>query len=142
KAHDLLLKADWKTAGLTGVVLAAIEQHNTAAERISLHGDEIEIASSSILPLTLILNELCTNATKYGAFSKQDGHVLVTWTLDESGQSMIFKWVEVGGPLVGTPGRRSFGTRLIEEALPRQLGGSGRLSFPPSGAEYELVVPM
>jgi two-component sensor histidine kinase len=142
KAHDLLLKADWKTAGLKSVILGAIEQHNTAAERISVHGDDIEIVSSSILSLTLIINELCTNATKYGAFSIEDGHVTLTWKQDEADKSIVFQWIESGGPTVSPPGRTSFGTRLIEDALPRQLGGTGRLSFPSSGVQYELIVPL
>jgi two-component sensor histidine kinase len=141
-AHDLLLKADWKAAGLTSIILGAVEQHNTATGRLTIQGDEMEIASSSILCLTLIINELCTNATKYGAFSKEGGQVTLSWTQDEADKSIIFKWVESGGPTVGPPDRRSFGTRLIEEALPRQLGGRGRLSFPPSGVQYELIVPL
>jgi two-component sensor histidine kinase len=142
KAHDLLLKADWTAAGLTSIILGAVEQHNTATERLTIQGDEMEIASSAILCLTLIINELCTNATKYGAFSKEGGRVTLNWARDEADKSIIFKWVESGGPPVGPPDRRSFGTRLIEEALPRQLGGRGQLSFPPSGVEYELIVPL
>ena len=142
KAHDLLLKADWKTAGLRSVIVGAIEQHNTAAERIIVQGDEIEIVSSAILSLTLIINELCTNATKYGAFSKEGGRVTLSWIRDEADKSIVFKWIESGGPTVGPPSRTSFGTLLIEEALPRQLGGIGRLSFPPSGVIYKLVIPL
>jgi two-component sensor histidine kinase len=142
RAHDLLLKADWKTAALKSVILGAIEQHNTAAERISIQGEEIEIVSSSILSLTLIINELCTNATKYGAFSREDGRVTLSWKHGEGDESIIFEWVESGGPAVSPPQRPSFGTRLIEDALPRQLGGIGRLSFLPSGVTYKLAIPV
>jgi two-component sensor histidine kinase len=140
KAHDLLLKADWKSAGLLSVVQGAIEQHNTAAGRITVQGDDIEIVSSSILPLTLILNELCTNATKYGALSGDGGMVTVGWTVADG--ALDFKWIESGGPPVTASGRKSFGTRLIEEALPRQLGGRGHISFPPSGVEFEFIIPL
>jgi two-component sensor histidine kinase len=71
KAHDLLLEVDWKTAKLTNVVKGAIQQHNANASRIKVSGPEIEIASAAILPLTLVVNELCTNATKYGAFQRE-----------------------------------------------------------------------
>ena len=79
--------------------------------------------------LTLIINELCTNAIKYGAFSKEGGHVTLSWTQDEADKSSIFKWIELGGPTVGPPAAEVFRNTLIEEALPRQLGGRGRLSF-------------
>src|SRR6185503_16434441 len=141
-AHDLLLKAALSTASLTAIVRGAIEQHNAALERIVVKGEEIEIAGSSTLPLALILNELCTNATKYGALSKDGGNVRLTSGQDKAGKRATFRWIESGGPTVAPPSRKSFGTQLIEDALPRQLGGTGRLSFPASGVEFELVVPM
>lgn len=140
KAHDLLLKADWKTAGLHDVVQGAIEQHDTAAKRIAVSGENLQIISASILPLTLALNELCTNAIKYGALSKDGGRVDVRWTSD--GTAVRLRWVETGGPQVPAPQRKSFGTRLIEEALPRQLGGTGKLAFLPSGVEFTLTIPL
>ena len=140
RAHDLLLKADWKSAGLGDVVQGAIEQHDTAAGRIVASGENLQIISSSILPLTLVLNELCTNAIKYGALSKDSGRVEVGWTADDT--AVILRWVETGGPPVAAPARKSFGTRLIEEALPRQLGGTGELAFLPSGVTFTLTIPL
>src|SRR5580693_2903393 len=75
KAQDLLLKAALHSAGLIDIVAGAINQHNSR-ERIILKGDDVEVISSSILPLTMILNELCTNATKYGALAKDSGCIL------------------------------------------------------------------
>lgn len=141
KAHDLLLKADLKSASLSSIIHGAIEQHNTSAGRISITGGEVQIIPSSILPLTLILNELCTNATKYGALSRAGGSVALTWELDAGETGLTIRWVESGGPVVVAPTARSFGTRLIEGAIPRQLGGTGVLSFPPSGIEFALKIP-
>jgi two-component sensor histidine kinase len=141
KAHDFLLAAGEKSASLTGVVRAAIEQHDTSLSRIIVRGDDIDIIPSSILPLSLALNELCTNATKYGALSIEAGSVTVGWVLDEADKSVRFKWIESGGPAVHAPRTKSLGTRLIEEALPRQLGGQARLVFHGTGVEFQLVVP-
>ena len=140
KAHDLLLNADLLSTDLSGVIQGAIEQHDTASGRIFVEGEETEVMTTSILPLTLILNELCTNATKYGALSREAGRVSVSWAAAQD--RLIVKWVESDGPPVTAPSRRNFGTRLIEEALPRQLGGTGRLAFPVSGVEFELDIPM
>jgi two-component sensor histidine kinase len=141
RAHDLLLKADLATARLTRVVADAIEQHSAAISRIGVEGDELDIVADAIVPMTLMLNELCTNATKYGSLSSSSGEVSLTWTRNISEETMTFRWAERGGPAVTPPGRRSLGTRLIEDALPRQLGGQGRLMFPVSGVEFELVIP-
>ena len=142
KAHDLLLKADWQSAPLATVIEGAIEQHNTAAGRIQMQGDNIEVASASILPLSLLLNELCTNATKYGALSRDGGIVTLSWEMDERAQTLILRWVESGGPPVTPPTAKGFGTRLIESGIPRQFGGTGQLTFPATGARFELTVPL
>ena len=140
KAHDLLLRADWQSASLAAVIEGAIDQHNTAAGRISVAGPEIEVVSSSILPLSLLLNELCTNATKYGALSRSGGLVNVSW--EKQAQNLVLHWVESGGPPVKSPGPKSFGTRLIEGGIPRQFGGTGNLTFAPEGVRFELSVPL
>ena len=139
RAHDVLLKAELNTAGLTGVILRAIEQHSSAMGRIKLRGDDLVIVSSAIVPITLMLNELCTNATKYGALSQAGGTVLLTWA--KEGDTITLRWIEAGGPAVVASGPMSFGSKLIQDALPRQLGGQGKLSFPTAGVAFELVVP-
>ena len=141
-AHDVLLKVDWTSADLKTVIQYAIETHNTRSGRIAIDGPQIVVASSSILPLTMILNELCTNSTKYGALSVESGRISFTWVFDRTGEIIVFRWIETAGPKISAPGPRSFGSRLIEEALPRQLGGTGCLKFSPGGVEYELMVPM
>jgi len=142
KAHDVLLKANWQAADLAMVVQGAVEQHNSMAGRIAVEGEAQEIASAAILPLSLLFNELCTNATKYGALSKDSGAVAVSWAEDAARKSLILRWAESGGPPVMPPRLKSFGTRLIENGIPRQLGGAGILTFPPSGALFELTVPL
>ena len=142
KAHDLLLKADLKSASLLDIIHGAIDQHNTLAGRVDIHGDEIEIAPSVILPITLILNELCTNATKYGALSLDGGRVSLDWQRCASSGVLVLRWIERGGPLVRPVGSKSFGSRLLEQAIPRQLGGFAQLSFLSLGVEYVLTVPL
>ena len=140
KAHDLLLKADWKSADLLEVVNGATEQHDTTEGRFVIAGSTVQINSTAILPLTLALNELCTNAIKYGALSKTGGRVAISWLVDTG--CLTLRWVESGGPAVAAPVRNSFGTRLIEQALPRQLGGTGNMIFAPAGVEFELAIPL
>jgi two-component sensor histidine kinase len=142
KAHELLLNADLKAANLTDLIRGATEQHNVAAGRFQFQGDELVVMAASILPLMLMINELCTNAAKYGALSTERGSVLLSWKLDGTGKQLLLKWVESGGPVVTAPGAQSFGTRLIETALPRQLHGSGRLAFPETGVEFECSIPV
>jgi two-component sensor histidine kinase len=140
RAHDLLLKADWKAADLSAVIHSAIEQHDTAAGRIVLQGPGLQVASSTILPFSLAFNELCTNAVKYGALSGNAGRVQVSWTVKDG--VVVIRWEESGGPTVVAPARKGLGGSLIETALPKQLGGTGRLVFAPTGVEFILTLPL
>jgi two-component sensor histidine kinase len=138
-AHDLLLKADWKSTDLHTVLKSAVEQHDTAAGRIAVAGSDIQITASAILPLTLTLNELCTNAVKYGALSNDTGRVDIICRADD--KMLTILWVESAGPPVRAPERKSLGSTLIENALPRQMGGTGQLMFVPSGLNFTLTLP-
>jgi two-component sensor histidine kinase len=142
RAHDLLLKADLKSAALGTVIEGAVAQHNSAIGSIAVRGAEMQVMPSAILPLTLIINELCTNATKYGALSRAGGTVNLGWVQDRARGSFTMTWKEQNGPVVRAPDVRNFGSRLLEEAIPRQLGGFGQLSFAMAGVEYSLTLPL
>jgi two-component sensor histidine kinase len=51
-------------------------------------------------------------------------------------------WKEVGGPTVIRPQTRGFGTRLIEEILARDLGGSVRIDFAVTGAQCTIELAL
>lgn len=140
RAHDLLLQAHWSSAKLADVVRFAIgpfDSRNTP--RFIVQDTPIEIGPNAVLPITLSINELCTNAVKYGALSVSAGHVEIGLTADE--KSLKLTWVEKGGPPVKEPTRRGFGTRLIVR-LAEQLHGEVRSNYHPDGFVYELSVPL
>lgn len=88
----------------------------------------------------MVIHELCTNAVKYGALSVPDGRVSISWTAADD--RFKLHWKESGGPPVAEPTRRSFGSRLIEQALPGQLSGEARLRFEPDGVGCEVNIPL
>jgi two-component sensor histidine kinase len=142
RAHDVLLQSDWAGANTTDVILNAIEPFNTKGTgRFVVHDANIEVGSSAVLPLTMALNELCTNAVKYGALSNANGHIEITATNDEKAQRFKLTWTETGGPPVQKPTRRSFGTRLINR-IADELRGQVRLSFPTEGLVCEFSIPI
>jgi two-component sensor histidine kinase len=114
---------------------------NKGTDRFVVSGPDIDIASGAVIALAMTLNELCTNATKFGALSDPEGIVKITWTIDPVSDTLSLSWIETGGPLVDPPSRRSFGTRMME-TLGQQLSGKVQLAYPPSGFAYTLVVPV
>lgn len=141
RVHDLLLKANWESASLSSIVQTAIEPFDKGS-RFSVQIPEIEVSPSAVLPLAMILNELCTNTVKYGALSNADGCVGISAAVDASKGRFGFRWVETGGPAVHKPSRQGFGTRLIEKGFVGELKGRAHLSFDPSGVVCELDIPL
>jgi HWE histidine kinase len=64
RVHDLLLKTNWTSATLASIVQTAIEPFDKGA-RFSVILPDIDVSPAAVLPLAMILNELCTNAAKY-----------------------------------------------------------------------------
>jgi two-component sensor histidine kinase/DNA-binding response OmpR family regulator len=142
RAHDLLLQVSWANASLVDTVRSAVKPYeDLGTGRISIAGSDIGITSSAVIALALTLNELCTNTTKFGALSMPAGHVEIAWAIDDESQRLRLTWTEIGGPAVGAPTRRSFGTRMMD-ALGRQLNGTVRLDYKPSGFVYMLDAPL
>ncbi|MBR1091222.1 sensor histidine kinase [Bradyrhizobium manausense] len=142
RAHDLLLQTKWSSADLGAVVHNAIEAFDDRNEsRFSISGPDVQINSGAVIVIAMTLNELCTNATKYGAFSLPKGRVDLGWTIDRKSQRLRLSWTEKDGPSVRSPAKRSFGTRLIE-TLGRQLLGDVQLTYAESGFAYTFDAPM
>jgi two-component sensor histidine kinase len=141
RVHDLLLRTKWTSATLASIVQTAIEPFDKGT-RFSAQSPDIEVSPAAVLPLAMILNELCTNAVKYGALSNADGRVAISALIDASKQRFGLTWTETGGPAVRMPTRRSFGTRLIEQGFVGELRGQAHLSFEPSGVVCRLDIPL
>jgi two-component sensor histidine kinase len=92
--------------------------------------------------MLLALNELATNASKYGALSKSEGNVVVEWAADEAENELLFRWTERDGPEVVAPSRRGFGSRLVENVFPSDFNGVVEVAYPPTGVVVELRAPL
>ncbi len=142
RAHDLLLKANWARARLHDVIRTAVQPFDdTSLSRFSIQDIALEIDASAVLPLTMSLNELCTNAVKYGALSVPTGRISIALSADENSDRFKLSWTETGGPIVQEPKRHGFGTRLINR-LADQLRGKVRLRYEPQGFAYGFDAPL
>jgi PAS domain S-box-containing protein len=145
RAHDLLTKRYWGDAPLDLLareVLTPIA--GEAAGRIAIDGPSVELNPRAALSLTMALNELVTNALKYGALSSEAGTLSVAWDLqrDPHPAKLTLEWREHGGPPVVPPTRRGFGTRLMERCIERDLGGEFDLVFNPDGVSCSMSIPV
>jgi PAS domain S-box-containing protein len=144
RAHDLLTRRHWEGASLDVLVrevLTAMTGH--AAQQIGTDGPAVDLDSRTALNLTMVLNELATNAMKFGALSSDAGRLSIAWRLQEGAglqPRLILEWRESGGPPVLPPARRGIGSRQMERCIERDLGGEFDLAFEPSGVVCRMSI--
>jgi two-component sensor histidine kinase len=143
-AHTLALESRWSSIDLAELVARTLKPY--LGERpgaVETGGDPVRLEASRALSVSLVLHELATNAAKYGALSKPEGRVRVTWRLDGDRDPRVrLAWEERDGPNVSPPEEIGFGTRLIERVFSYELGGDAKLEFRPTGLRLEGWLPL
>ncbi|MGV8854829.1 MAG: HWE histidine kinase domain-containing protein [Devosia sp.] len=147
RSHDLLSSQNWKSASLfdlTHQAIAPFELTDRQTERITIAGPDIRMPPKAALALGIALNELATNAAKYGALSSAAGRLMVQWqVLDPNGQRHLeISWRESGGPIVTPPSRRGFGSHVLQSGLVLELGAAVHLHYLPQGLQCTINIPL
>ncbi|WP_297512467.1 HWE histidine kinase domain-containing protein [uncultured Caulobacter sp.] len=129
-AHDLLSAARWRGATLARI--AAAELGGLAPTQTRWDGPELFLTPRAAAALSLALHELAVNAVRYGSLSTETGKVEVVWRRAPDG-GFALEWLETGGPPANPPAAKGFGATLIEDVAGRELGGSAKINYRPSG---------
>ncbi|MFP3516565.1 HWE histidine kinase domain-containing protein [Pseudomonas sp. SIMBA_077] len=106
--------------------------------RIRVCGPSASVDAVTALPLALVINELATNALKYGALSNDTGDVTINWSLHSEKSLIILDWIERGGPAVQAPIRKGLGSVLIQQSIP---GSTVNTRFDPTGFSCSIEIP-
>jgi two-component sensor histidine kinase len=141
--HTLLSRGHWEGVGLRELVrseLAFCAKNESAL----IEGPEVDIAAEAAQSLAMVLHELATNAAKYGALANGHGRVVVRWRKPSNGRSngkLVLEWQETGGPPVTAPTTSGYGTSVIRDLIPYELGGAVDYELAPEGARCRLEIP-
>jgi len=144
RAQTLLTHTADSWVNIADIVRDEVSGHD---DQYRITGPDVRVSSKATEVVALVLHELVTNAIKHGALSVASGRVEVQWArFDRAGAAWLgLDWVESAGPAVPQhtgPVHRGFGSELIEELLPYELGGIGRLTLAPGGARCRLELPL
>ncbi|MBP9234615.1 MAG: PAS domain-containing protein [Hyphomonadaceae bacterium] len=140
RANDLLTGENWEGASLSDIVAGVSVAHaGNQPDRFTAKGPVVRLSPKAALSLSMAMHELATNAVKYGALSNDAGRVDVIWGVKDG--RMRIEWRESGGPPVTAPGRRGFGSRLVERGLAGEMGGKADITFEPSGVVCIIDAP-
>jgi two-component sensor histidine kinase len=141
--HALLSACRWEGVSLSELV------HNELAfcakdGNAQIEGPEVLLAAEATQPVAMVLHELATNATKYGALSNGRGRVSIRWRKTSRGRSngkLVFEWRETCGPPVAPSSTTGYGTSVICDLIPYELGGVVDYKLAREGAVCRLEIP-
>lgn len=144
RAHGVLTDGLWKRVSLQDIVAAALVPFR-AQDRFVIRAPAtaIEVAPNAAVTISLMLHELATNASKYGALSTPTGRIDIVLSGQPSlndADGLSLEWRESRGPRVERPSRNGFGSRLIA-ASAAQLGGEVALAYDPDGFSFAFRIP-
>lgn len=123
RSHSLLSSNRWNGARLDVLLQQELEPYGAETEsRLAIGGPPVLIQAEAAQSLGLVIHELATNASKYGALSTGTGTLEVDWRW-EPGRRLVLTWRETGGPPTAPPRRQGFGATLIANAG-RQVGAT------------------
>jgi PAS domain S-box-containing protein len=143
EAHALLSSGRWQGVNLAHLVRQELAPC-AAALNTMVEGPDIVLAADAAQPVAFVLHELATNAAKYGALSIPKGQVRVQWHQRAKGHvagAVVLDWKETGGPLVPASISPGYGTSVVKDLIPYELGGVVDLVFAPEGVRCRLEIP-
>ena len=137
--HALLSQGHWLGAALSEIVDIAFAPYGNAEGG----GPGVMLKAEAAQAVAMVLHELTTNAAKYGALSNQKGRVSLKWWWQENGshRRLAIEWQETGGPSVVTPIRHGYGTCIVRELIPFELGGTAEITYASEGVQCRLEIP-
>jgi PAS domain S-box-containing protein len=141
--HALLSRSHWQGVGIDELVRSELA-FCVKNESLLIDGPKVDLAAEATQPVAMVLHELATNAAKYGALSNCHGRVSVRWRRQSNGGSdrnLVLEWWETGGPPVAAPNAAGYGTSVIRELIPYELGGAVDYVLAHKGARCILEIP-
>ena len=139
-----MTRENWARTGLADVVTETLRIADPDGRRTRIDGPPIVLSPKRAVTIALALNELATNAAKYGALSGETGVVTVTLSLaGDPPDRLILCWEgNAADRRSRPPARRGFGTRMIDEALALELIGLVDLAFRREGVTCRIEAPL
>lgn len=141
-AHNLIFARSYdqkKAISLNELLNALLQAYSldpTAAKNISISAPEILVGEHSITPLAMIIHELATNSTKYGALANDLGRIVLTG--EDEADVVRLVWNEAGGPASDPMAPKSgFGSKMTERVI-QQFNGSIHRDWTEDGVNITL----
>ena len=143
-SQDLLIKNQWNGVEVSSLVEAQLALFKgLLGTRVLLRGPSLRLTPAAAQGIGMALHELATNAAKYGALSKGDGRVHISWHLTAMQEpEFAMRWLEEGGPKVTPPTRKGFGQIVIGRMAEAAVDGTVQIEYAATGMSWTLRSPV
>src|SRR5471030_1242332 len=138
RSQSALMSKGFQGALVTEIIRLEFEGFS---DRVTAVGPNVMLNSRAAQTFALLLHELATNATKYGALLQPDkGQVDIHWSIEGEGEEARFRfqWRERDGPPVVVPTRKGFGSILLEKLAAQDFGTQPEITFAHDGLSYSI----
>ena len=141
--HSALFQSGGEPMDLAQVVDLTFKPYRAGEQdRILTQGPAVTLHQEAATTLALCFHELATNALKYGALSRPEGRVSLSWGISSETPVLTIRWVESGGPPTSQPARTGYGTRYLRSALRNLFGAPPDILFRPEGLHCTISGPL
>ncbi len=140
RSNLLISNEGWTKCGVRDLVAQTLEPFEGRTE---IKGRDVILAADLCFDLGLVLHELATNSSKYGAFSGADGRVSLSWNVvsREGGKDFVLTWRDVRGCAAVVAPSTGFGTKLIQQLIESKWSGKVTTEFEPE-FHFTLSLPL
>lgn len=135
RLSDMTLHSSRRGISLRQLVDAALSPYDP--QRIKAEVQEARVNNAAAQTLLLALNELSTNAIKYGALKGGEGSVRVQFTADPGSDLFRLEWTETTEEPITEPDTTGFGTQVLTRVTRNTYGGSPTLDWSPEGLRFQ-----
>lgn len=141
EAHGLIRRSETGSAtSMAEVLRTLLRPYDDGSGRVSVAGDDVQIAATAVTPVALVFHELATNAVKYGALRDDQGVLEITLT--RQADRLTIGWAEKQLSPSPVSAGTGFGSRLFKLVVEEQLHGTATRLSTPQGLAIEMALPM
>ncbi|WP_296719193.1 PAS domain-containing protein [Erythrobacter sp.] len=143
RTQSTLTRSPGAKVDLAELVREELLVHAARPDQCLVEGPDVALSPHAAEIVTLAIHELATNSIKYGALGDK-GYIRIVWTVsDREAETWVaLRWQETSPHGNPKPSRKGFGRRLIEERVPYELRGTGRLDVHDTGVLAQLEFPL
>ena len=140
-AHRALAAGDSSSTSLREIIAQALTLLPEESEML-IDGPALMVTETAVVPLSLTVHELTTNALKHGAFKGAEGSLSVTWRPSDDGRYLVLAWREALAHENPDTVIGGYGSALIQTMIETSLRGQVYRSLTGRTFTFEAWMPM